>query len=116
MKDSTKCDLPRRGSIKFDHRRPNDLTGRVISLKDLDLGKLSNETAEHLIEALNNGAQLDRESLIELMSMNRRLSTKTARTLIEALDNGASFDKESLIKLVRLQLASGPLSSTTKSS
>lgn len=94
----------------FDQRRPTDLTGKVISLKGLDLRH--DATAERLIDALNNGAQLDRESLIILMSMRRRLSTATAQSLIEALDNGASLDKDSLIKLVRLQLASGALSSS----
>jgi hypothetical protein len=111
-RDHTKCDAARRRiALGFQGHRTSDSTGKVISLQGLDLSQLSNETAERLIDALNDGAQFDKESIVKLMSMRRRLSPSTARTLIAALDNGASFDKESLIKLIRLQLTSGPLSS-----
>jgi len=84
-------------------------SNKVISLQGLDLRQVSDETAEKLIDDLKNGANLDRESLLILFTMNRRLSTATAEKLIDALNNGANFDQESLIKLVRLQLTPGPL-------
>lgn len=102
--ERTKCDAIHR-------RRATIYQGQVISLQELDLNQLSNETAQRLIDALNNGAQIDKESIVKLMTMRRRLSPSTARTLIAALDNGASLDKDSVIKLIRLQLTSGPLSS-----
>mmetsp|Transcript_43578 Transcript_43578/g.105153 ORF Transcript_43578/g.105153 Transcript_43578/m.105153 type:complete len:99 (+) Transcript_43578:164-460(+) len=80
---------------------------KVISLQGLDLKQVSNETAERLIDDLKNGANLDKESLLILFTMRRRLSNATAEKLIDALNNGANFDQESLIKLVRLQLAPG---------
>jgi hypothetical protein len=112
--ETTKCDTAAaqlRLSSHFQGQRSNDISGRVISLQGLDLYQASNETAERLIDALNDGAQFDKESLVILMSMGRRLSTATAEKLIAAVNNGASFDKESLIKLVRLQLTAGPLGS-----
>jgi hypothetical protein len=110
--ETTKCDTAAaqlRFSSHFQGQRSNDMSGRVISLQGLDLNQASNETAQRLIDALNDGAQFDKESLVRLMSIRRRLSTATAEKLIAAVNNGASFDKESLIKLVRLQLTTGPL-------
>lgn len=94
------------------HQMNNSNNNKVISLQGLDLKQVSNETAEKLIDDLKNGANLDRESLLILFTMRRRLSKATAEKLIDALDKGANFDQESMIKLVRLQLTPGPLART----
>jgi len=114
-KDNTRCDAnplsQRRFSSMIQQQLVHDKSrsNKVISLQGLDLRQVSDETAEKLIDDLKNGANLDRESLLILFTMNRRLSTATAEKLIDALNNGANFDQESLIKLVRLQLTPGPL-------
>jgi len=113
---TTRCDANHLAQRRFSsmlhaahqQQRAND-KAKVISLQGLDLKQVSSETAERLIDDLKNGANLDKESLMILMTMRRRLSTATAEKLIDAVNNGANFDKESLIKLVRLQLTPGPL-------
>lgn len=115
--DAAKCDTAaaqRRFAAHFQGQRSNDMSGKVISLQGLDLNQVSNETAQKLIDALNDGAQFDKESLVILMSMRRRLSTASAERMIAAVNNGARFDKESLIKLVRLQLTTRPLGSESR--
>ncbi|CAJ1934417.1 unnamed protein product [Cylindrotheca closterium] len=113
-KDTTRCDsnlTKRRLTSMLQHQRVNDKSRsseKVISLRGVDLKQVSNETTEGLIDDLKNGANLDKESLLILFTMRRRLSPKTAEKLIDALNNGANFDQESLIKLVRLQLTPGP--------
>lgn len=111
---TTRCDgnsslTQRRITSMLQHQRGvNARQTKVISLQGLDLKQVSNETAESLIDDLKNGANLDKESLLILFTMRRRLSTATAEKLIDALNNGANFDQESLINLVRLQLTPGP--------
>lgn len=112
-KDTTRCDgnhslTQRRLPSMLQQQRTTRSSNKVISLRGLDLKQVSNETAERLIDDLKNGADLDKESLMMLFTMRRRLSSKTAEKLIDALNNGANFDQESLINLVRLQLTPGP--------
>eukprot|EP00980_Cylindrotheca_fusiformis_P026531 scaffold16363_cov131-Cylindrotheca_fusiformis.AAC.1 len=100
--DTAKCDNAAASpqlSSHFQGHRTTDTPYKVISLQGLDLNEVSNDTAERLIDALNEGAQFDKESLVILMSMRRRLSSATAEWLIAAVNSGASLDKESLIKL-----------------
>mmetsp|Transcript_43579 Transcript_43579/g.105155 ORF Transcript_43579/g.105155 Transcript_43579/m.105155 type:complete len:182 (+) Transcript_43579:96-641(+) len=108
---TTRCDgspsLTQRRITSMIQKQQRVSNNKVISLQGLDLKQVSNETAERLIDDLKNGANLDKESLLILFTMRRRLSNATAEKLIDALNNGANFDQESLIKLVRLQLAPG---------
>jgi hypothetical protein len=72
--ETTKCDTAAqlRFSSHFQGQRSNDMSGRVISLQGLDLNQASNETAERLIDALNDGAQFDKESLVGYPLQPRR--------------------------------------------
>ena len=47
----------------------NNNNNKVISLQGLDLKQVSNETAEKLIEALDQGANFDQESMIKLVRL-----------------------------------------------